>query len=116
MNKIFLFFFSIISVFAFSQTYKITYKSFFEGKERENQDGVLVFSNAAETFIATEKILNATKAIPFEVQKISRNNSLVSQFAFLKNDVVSEFSDNQILSKQKFELKDETKKNPRLHL
>lgn len=108
-KKIYSYFLIFIGLNVFSQTYKITYKTFFEGKERENQDPILVFSNLENTFILTEKIVTGNKEIPFEVQKISRSNNNVSQFAFLKNDVISEYSDNQTLLKQKFELKTDTK-------
>lgn len=58
----------------------------------------------------TENIFQNTKEIPFEIQKIDREDQTVSQFAFLQNNQVSEYQNKETLQKQKFELKSETKK------
>lgn len=110
MKKFVLLFLIITSQIAFAQNYKITYKTFFEGKENTKQDPIIVFTNDKETFVLTENILQSTKEIPYEIQKINRADQTVSQFAFLKSDQVSEYQNNEILQKQKFELKSETKK------
>lgn len=110
MKKFFLLFFIIIGQITFAQNYKITYKTFFEGKENTKQDPIIVFTNAKETFVLTENIFQNTKEIPFEIQKIDREDQTVSQFAFLQNNQVSEYQNKETLQKQKFELKSETKK------
>ena len=94
----------------FAQNFKITYKTFFEGKENPKQDPIIVFTNEKETFILSDKISKTTKEIPFEIQKINRADNDVSQYAFLQNDQVSEYQNKEILAKQKFELKSDTKK------
>ena len=110
MKKFLLLFLIITSQIAFAQNYKITYKTFFEGKENAQQDPIIVFTNDKETFVLTENILQSTKEIPYEIQKINRADQTVSQFAFLQSDQVSEYQNNEILQKQKFELKSDTKK------
>lgn len=110
MKKFVLLFLVITSQIAFAQNFKITYKTFFEGKENTKQDPIIVFTNDKETFVLTENILQSTKEIPYEIQKINRADQTVSQFAFLQSDQVSEFQNNEILHKQKFELKSDTKK------
>lgn len=109
MKKLFLVILFSIGQIVFGQNYKITYKTFFEGKENEKQDPLIVFTNEQETLILSDKIFNNNKEIPFEIQKIERVDHMVSQFAFLQNDQVSEYQNNEILAKQKFELKSETK-------
>ena len=94
----------------FAQNFKITYKTFFEGKENPKQDPIIVFTNEKETFILSDKISKTTKEIPFEIQKIYRADNSVGQYAFLQNDQVSEYQNNEILAKQKFELKSDTQK------
>ena len=109
MKKLFLVILFAIAQMNFGQNYKITYKTFFEGNENEKQDPLIVFTNERETLILSDKIFNNNKEIPFEIQKIERVDHKVSQFAFLQNDQVSEYQNNEILAKQKFELKSETK-------
>ena len=110
MKKIFLILLFSVGQIMVAQNYKVTYKTFFEGKETEKQDPIVVFTNATETFILTDKISKNIKEIPFEVQKISRVDYKVSQYAFLQNNQVSEYQNKETLAKQKFELKSDTKK------
>ncbi|MDQ0478018.1 GLPGLI family protein [Chryseobacterium sp. MDT2-18] len=110
MKKLFLVVLFSVGQIVFAQNFKITYKTFFEGKENPKQDPVIVFTNAKETFILSEKTAERTKEIPFEIQKINRADHTVSQYAFLQNNLVSEYQNKEILAKQKFELKSETKK------
>lgn len=110
MKNLFLIILFLAGHFTFAQNFKITYQTFFEGKKNENQDPIIVFTNEKETFILTDHILKNTKEIPFEIQKINRVDSKVSQYAFLQNDQISEFQSQEILAKQKFEFKNDTKK------
>lgn len=110
MKKLFLIILFCIGQIFLAQNYKITYKTFFEGKENQKQDPIIVFTNSAETFIVSDKIVNKTKEIPFEVQKINRADNNIIQFAFLQNEEIAEFQSSEILAKQKFELKAEIKK------
>lgn len=110
MKKLFLIILFSIAQMIFAQNFKITYKTFFEGKENLKQDPIIVFTNEKETFIVSDKIWTNTKGIPFEIQKINRADNDVSQFAFLQNNQVSEYKNKEILAKQKFEFKSDTKK------
>ena len=110
MKKLFVFLLFSIAQILYSQNYKITYKTFFEGKENEKQDPTIVFTNDKETFILSDQILKTTKDIPFEIQKINRTDNSINQFAFLQNNAVADYENKEILAKQKFELKSDTKK------
>lgn len=110
MKKLFVFLLFSIAQILYSQNYKITYKTFFEGKENEKQDPIIVFTNDKETFILSDQILKTTKDIPFEIQKINRTDNSINQFAFLQNNAVADYENKEILAKQKFELKSDTKK------
>lgn len=110
MKKLFVFLLFSIAQILYSQNYKITYKTFFEGKENEKQDPIIVFTNDKETFILSDQILKTTKDIPFEIQKINRTDNRINQFAFLLNNAVSDYENKEILAKQKFELKSDIKK------
>ena len=52
-----------------AQTYKLTYTSTFEGKERPNQDKTVVFVDKSENVISSEQILNHKKKLPYEITK-----------------------------------------------
>lgn len=110
MKKLFVFLLFSIAQILYSQNYKITYKTFFEGKENEKQDPIIVFTNDKETFILSDQILKTTKDIPFEIQKINRTDNSINQFAFLQNNAVADYENKEILAKQKFELKSDIKK------
>ncbi|QDP86116.1 GLPGLI family protein [Chryseobacterium sp. SNU WT5] len=110
MKKLFLVILLALSQISFAQNYKIIYNTFFEGKENKNQDPTIIFTNDQQTFIVSDKIAKSAKEIPFEIQKISRADNTVIQYAFLQNNQVSEYQNNEILAKQKFELKSDTKK------
>lgn len=110
MKKLFVFLLFSIAQILYSQNYKITYKTFFEGKENEKQDPIIVFTNDKETFILSDQILKTTKDIPFEIQKINRTDNRINQFAFLLNNAVVDYENKEILAKQKFELKSDIKK------
>lgn len=110
MKKLFVFLLLSIAQILYAQNYKITYKTFFEGKENEKQDPTIVFTNDKETFILSDQILKTTKDIPFEIQKINRTDNSVNQFAFLQNNAVADYENKEILAKQKFELKSDIKK------
>ena len=110
MKKLFVFLLFSIAQILYAQNYKISYKTFFEGKENEKQDPTIVFTNDKETFILSDQILKTTKDIPFEIQKINRTDNSINQFAFLQNNAVADYENKEILAKQKFELKSDTKK------
>lgn len=110
MKKLILIILFSMGQITLAQNFKITYRTFFEGKENQKQDPIIVFTNDAKTLIVSDKIINKSKEIPFEVQKINRADNNVSQFAFLRNENIAEFKSNEILAKQKFELKNDTKK------
>lgn len=99
----------LIHSVALSQTYKVTYHSFFEGKERQNFDPIWLYSNPSESYIVTENIVQNKKEIPFEIQKTDWKSHAVHQFAFLKDAQVSQFVDSNVLSRYNFTFTDETK-------
>lgn len=94
---------------SFAQTYKITYKTFFEGKERENQDPIILYTNPAESFTTTAETERGAKQIPYELQKTDWEQLKISQFAFLKDGKIAEFT-SDFKPQQTFDLKPDTKK------
>ena len=93
-----------------AQTYEITYKSTFEGKEAEGQTPILIYTNSDKTTVLNEKIKSQKANFPFEITEIDRKDNNVSQFAFLNNNQAIKTNDNALLAKQKFELLPDTKK------
>ncbi len=93
-----------------AQTYKITYTSTFEGKERPNQDKTIVFVNDKENIIASEKILAHTKQVPYEVTKTNIKDFSAEFFGFIKDQKVVATKNDTIIKANKFTLKNETRK------
>lgn len=101
--------FLFISILGFSQNYKITYQTSFEGKTRP-QDPVVVFANPNENYILTESILKKEKQVPFEVIKNISKESKTIYFGFLAHQEIAATETDKALKSYTYQLKDDTKK------
>ena len=110
MKKLLFFVCLFFFVASYSQNYKITYLKSSNGTLLENQDAVLVFSNANQTLLTTESIFSQKAALPYEQTSIDRSNSTFSQFAVLNAKQTIATKDSTSLAKQTFELLNGTKK------
>ena len=92
------------------KNYKITYEQSYNGKLIENQDFIIVLTNANATKTTSEQILNKTKSFPYEETFIDRTNpkSFLQQ-AFTKGSKSFYLVDSLSLEKQQFEFFDEQK-------
>ena len=100
-----------LSLSTFGQAnYKITYVKSSNGKLVENQDPIIFFSNATQTTLTTQSILNNKAVYPFEFSTINRKNNAVIQIAKLNEHKSIATIDSTSLEKQSFELLPETKK------
>lgn len=100
-----------ISVLSSAQNYKITYKNFFNEKEKPSQDAIVLLSNTNESYLLTEKILEGKKTIPYEVQFINRTKRKVVQSAFLKDGQAIQLPEQELYDNKNFNLNfNDTKK------
>ena len=100
-----------LSLATFGQAnYKITYTKSSNGKLVENQDPIIVFSNATQTTLTTQSIMDNKAVYPFEFSSINRKNNAVIQMAKLNEHKSIATIDSISLGKQTFELLPETKK------
>jgi GLPGLI family protein len=110
MKKLLISFFLLVFGISSSQTYKITYLKSSNGTLLENQDAVLVFTNAEQTLLTTENIFNQKATFPFEQTVIHRSVNSFSQFAVLNTKETVATKDSVSLAKQTFDYLNETKK------
>ncbi len=100
-----------LSLATFSQAnYKITYVKSSNGKLVENQDPIIVFSNATQTTLTTQSILDNKAVYPFEFSLINRKTNAVIQIAKLNEHKSIATIDSTSIGKQTFELLPESKK------
>jgi len=100
-----------LSFVSFGQAnYKITYVKSSNGKLIENQDPIIVFSNATQSTLTTQSILDNKAVYPFEFSSINRKTNAVIQMAKLNEHKSIATIDSTSLGKQTFELLPETKK------
>ncbi len=98
-----------VSTFIYGQTnYKITYFKSSNGTLVENQDPTLVYTNENQSLITSEAIANNKAIVPFEQTLIK--NPLYFQVANLNQSKIISTKDSTSISKQTFELSNETKK------
>ena len=90
--------------------YKITYTKSSNGKLVENQNPIIVFSNAAQTTLTTQSILDNKAVYPFEFSSINRKTNAVIQIAKLNEQKSIATIDSTSIGKQTFELLPESKK------
>ncbi|HSD13464.1 MAG TPA: GLPGLI family protein [Flavobacterium sp.] len=88
---------------------KITYLKSSNGKLIENQDPVLVFANANQTVITSEKINTKRAEFPFEQTIINRPKNSYVQVANLSATKTTSTIDSVAISKQSFEITSDTK-------
>lgn len=92
------------------KNYKITYEQSYNGKLMENQDFIIVLTNANGTRTTSEQILNKTKSFPYEETFIDRvNPKNFLQQAFAKDSKSFYLIDSLSLQKQQFEFFEEQK-------
>lgn len=108
MKKAFLFL--LISIMSWAQTYKIAYKTSFEGKINENQDPIVVFANKTENYILSEAILNKKKSFPYEVVKNNIVDFKTTYYGLLSNDKIAASDTDKLQKSHTYENKNETKK------
>ncbi len=88
--------------------YKITYLRTSNGKLVENQEPILVFTNAFETVITNQKIIDKKAEFPFEVVVLDRNQAKnIITLASLQGNKNIATLDSVSLTKQNFEFSNE---------
>ena len=98
-----------VSTFIYGQkNYKITYFKSSNGTLVENQDPTLVYTNENQSLITSEAITNNIAIVPFEQTLIKY--PLYFQVANLNQSKIISTKDSTSISKQTFELSNETKK------
>src|SRR5690606_27552215 len=92
------------------KNYKITYEQSYNEKLIENQDFIIVLTNANATRTTSEQILNKTKSFPYEETFIDRTNPKnFLQQAFAKDSQSFYLIDSLSLGKQPFEFFEQQK-------
>lgn len=92
------------------KNYKITYERSYNGKLIENQDFIIVLTNADATRTTSEQVLNKTKGFPYEETFIDRASpKKFMQQAFAKDSKSFYLIDSLSLEKQQFEFFEEQK-------
>ena len=92
-----------------SQNYTITYEKWSNGVKIENQDPILVYTNSSLTLVSSDGIFSGKNDFPLEQIYIDRNNLTLIQSAQLNKNKSIVTKDSLALSKQTFELVNETK-------
>ena len=111
MKNLIALFICFLSLATFGQAnYKITYTKSSNGKLVENQDPIIVFSNATQTTLTTQSIIDNKAVYPFEFSSINRKTNAVIQMAKLNEHKSIATIDSTSLGKQTFELLPESKK------
>lgn len=110
MKKLLLFVLLSVYGISFSQNYKITYLKSSNGSLIENQDPIVVFTNANTTRISSESIVTGKAAVPFEQTIVDRKSNSFSQIAVMNATTSISSTDSISLEKQNFEYLSETKK------
>lgn len=101
----------LMSVATFGQAnYKITYIKSSNGKVIENQDPIIIFSNAMQTALSSQSIIDNKAVYPFEFSSINRNTNAVIQTAKLNKNKAIATIDSTSIGKQTFEFLSESKK------
>lgn len=101
----------LLSVATFGQAnYKITYVKSSNGKVIENQDPIIIFSNAMQTALSSQSIIDNKAVYPFEFSSINRNTNAVIQTAKLNKNKSIATIDSTSIGKQTFEFLSESKK------
>lgn len=110
MKTIFLFTTLFLNLILQSQSYEITYKSFSNGAEIENQNPIIIYTDIEKTYILNEKIINKKADFPFEISLINHGKNEINNYTFLKDNEIIMSEDRESINKQSFEITSETKK------
>lgn len=92
-----------------AQSYKITYLKSSNGILLENQDPVLVFTNATTTWLTSEAITNQKAPFPYEQTIVDHGTNSYSQMAVLNSKANVTTKDSTAIGKQSFEFLPDTK-------
>ena len=97
------------SVKAQKEVYKISYLRSSHDKVMPNQDAIVVFASANETAITSESILKDKAPYPFERYFVNRRTNAYYKTASFGEGKSMSTIDDQLISKQKLVITDETK-------
>lgn len=116
MKKTITFAFICIYTFSFAQintkpssVIKITYNKSSNGKQLENQDPLLVYTNALQTLVTSEKMYSGKADFPYEQSFINRSENKIIQVTQLNKNKSVTTADSLSLGKQNFEFLTDTK-------
>lgn len=116
MKKTITFAFICIYTFSFAQintkpssVIKITYNKSSNGKQLENQDPLLVYTNALQTLVTSEKMYSGKADFPYEQSFINRSENKIIQVTQLSKNKSVTTADSLSLRKQNFEFLTDTK-------
>lgn len=116
MKKTITFAFICIYAFSFAQintkpssVIKITYNKSSNGKQLENQDPLLVYTNALQTLVTSEKMYSGKADFPYEQSFINRSENKIIQVTQLNKNKSVTTADSLSLGKQNFEFLTDTK-------
>ncbi len=116
MKKTITFAFICIYTFSFAQintkpssVIKITYNKSSNGKQLENQDPLLVYTNALQTLVTSEKMYSGKADFPYEQSFINRSENKIIQVTQLSKNKSVTTADSLSLGKQNFEFLTDTK-------
>lgn len=116
MKKTITFAFICIYTFSFAQintkpssVIKITYNKSSNGKQLENQDPLLVYTNALQTLVTSEKMNTGKADFPYEQSFINRSENKIIQVTQLNKNKSVTTADSLSLGKQNFEFLTDTK-------
>jgi len=112
-NILFVSIFLCLSLSSYAQkltSYVIQYNQSFNGNTPANQNGVLVYANANETYVSSEKDIKGQLLPPYERVLVERSSgNTLLKIAKLKDGSLILTRDSLALSKQKFNPTNETK-------
>lgn len=100
----------LVSFVLKSQSYQIEYKTFSNGSEIENQNPIVIYTDAKKTYILNEKIIKKKEDFPFEISLIDHTKNWINNYTFLKDNEIIMSEDREAIAKQSFEMTTETKK------
>ncbi len=109
MKKLLFYLISCFSAPLFAQNYAITYQKSSNGSPIEIHNAIVVYTNASQTLLTTQSIINQKAEYPFEQTCIDRTNNHFSQIANLNAKKYCATTDSTTIAKQTFELLPETK-------
>ena len=92
------------------KTLKITYSKSYNGKPIEQQNPIIIFTDANQTVLTSEEIINKKAIFPYEASFIERKTNHYIQTAKLSSSKEIFTIDSLSLAKQTFEFLNDTKK------